>query len=185
MRRALGQHFTISATLVSLVISLTVMVSPLKGRANIRPLTKQSDDLGHSLEAISRFPGLLLQPAKIGVQRGKNARRIRRTIPLLFKHIQESRLAVHAILHVAFERGAGRLPVASSSVARGIQHCRCSSQVPLLPCDEAAQKPYVYSARVRLTGVGKALFRRSEVAQCQCHLAEQNQRSSLFRIQAE
>src|SRR5450759_1784378 len=115
--------------------------------------------------------GLLADGGKINRQVPKCAfRRQGAAVPLLFEHAQEPGLTVHTVLHISFENGSSRFPIASPGLKRGFEHRRSLPQIVLTPGDVAPEKECVGGAWIGLAGMGEQRFRRHCLPDCELYL---------------
>src|SRR5581483_8145878 len=110
--------------------------------------------------------GELGEATEEGVQEAEGGGRTLRAVPLLLEDGEETGFRVHAMADVAFEGGAGRLPIATAGSSRRREHGGSA-------------------LRIGLAGVRKIALGFLEVALRKSDLAQQNERSGFLGIQAQ
>src|SRR5215472_5990988 len=103
------------------------------------------------------------QATKIHLERSEGAARIRSTVPLPLKYVEEARFAVHAALHIALKHRTRRLPVRAAGLARRAQLLQCLAVVSSFPRNEAAKKPGIDGVRIHLASVSEIYIRGGKV----------------------
>ena len=84
-----------------------------------------------------------METAKIRVQLTIRTRRFWRAVPLPLKQVQDTRFAVHPVLHITFEHRSGGLTVGAACLAGSGQHSRSCPGIAPFPGDVAPEKPRV------------------------------------------